>query len=164
MAKLVNSIKSPRIIYGLAMLIIFGIALFMRVYFQYDSVFTDGWVRFHENDPWYHMRQIENLSYHFPHLNSFDPYVDYPGGQNITSAPFLDILVGFFIWVIGLGSPSPRVIETVGAFFPAILGALITVPVYFIGKELVNKKAGIIAAALIAILPGQFMGRTLLGV
>ena len=31
-------------------------------------------------------------------------------------------------------------IETLGAYFPAILGALVTVPVYFIGKELFSRK------------------------
>ncbi|MEE8471081.1 MAG: oligosaccharyl transferase, archaeosortase A system-associated, partial [Dehalococcoidia bacterium] len=98
----------------------------------------------------------------------FDPYVYHPysHGPNWAAAgiaPFFDLLLGFFIWVIGLGSPSKQTIDTVGAFFPAILGALTTIPVYFIGKELFNKKAGLLAAALIAILPGQFLLRSLLG-
>jgi dolichyl-diphosphooligosaccharide--protein glycosyltransferase len=54
----------------------------------------------------------------------------------------------------------------VGDFFaisPAIIGALVTVPVYFIGRVLFNWRVGLIAASLIAILPGGFMRRTLLG-
>jgi dolichyl-diphosphooligosaccharide--protein glycosyltransferase len=35
--------------------------------------------------------------------------------------------------------------------------------VYFIGKELFNRWAGVIAAALVAILPGEFLHRSLLG-
>ncbi len=93
----------------------------------------------------------------------FDPYFIYPGGAPIGSPPFFYLFVGFFAWLFGAGSPSEKVIETVGAYIPAILGALVTVPVFFIGREVFNKKAGIIAAALIAILPGQFLWRSMLG-
>jgi len=155
--------SSSRATYGLALAIIFCIAFFIRVYFPYDNVFADGWVRFQINDPWVHMRVIENLVQHFPHRMPFDPYGFYPSGQAVATAPFFDWLLGFFIWVFGAGSPSPGMIETLGAYFPAILGALVTIPVYFIGKEIFNRKAGILAAALIAILPGEFLLRSLLG-
>ena len=154
---------STRILYGLALALAFGVALFIRVYFPHDNVFAGDWVRFQINDPWYHMRQVENLVHHFPHQSLFDPYRLYPGGQNVDTAPFFDLLLGFFIWVIDAGSPSKNVIETVGAYFPAILGALVTIPVYFIGKELFSRTAGLLAAFLIAILPGEFLMRSLLG-
>jgi dolichyl-phosphooligosaccharide-protein glycotransferase len=154
---------SPAIIYGVALALIFGFALFLRTYFPYHNVFTGTWVRFQYEDAYYHVRLIENLSHHFPHSIYFDPFTFYPHGQTVYFAPFFDILVGFFVWVIGLGHPSTHVIETVEAYFPAILGALVTFPVYFIGKELFNRKVGLIAAALVVILPGQFLLRSLLG-
>jgi dolichyl-phosphooligosaccharide-protein glycotransferase len=154
---------STTVIYGVALALIFAFALFLRTYFPYHNVFTGTWVRFQYEDAYYHMRVIENLSHHFPHRIFFDPFTFYPHGQTVFFAPFFDILVGFFIWVIGLGSPSEHVIETVAAYFPAILGALTIFPVYFIGKELFNRKVGLIAAALVAILPGQFLLRSLLG-
>jgi dolichyl-diphosphooligosaccharide--protein glycosyltransferase len=154
---------SAGVVYGLALAFIFGIALFLRTYFSYHDVFTGDWVRFQSEDAYYHMRLIENLSHHFPHRIYFDPFTFYPHGQTVYFAPFFDLFIGFFIWVIGLGSPSTHVIETVGAYFPAVLGALVTFPVYFIGKELFNRKAGLIAAALVVILPGQFLSRSLLG-
>jgi len=46
---------------------------------------------------------------------------------------------------------------------PAILGSLTIIPVYFIGKELFNRWAGVIAAALLVVLPGEFLHRSLLG-
>ncbi|TET14156.1 MAG: oligosaccharyl transferase, archaeosortase A system-associated [Dehalococcoidia bacterium] len=149
--------------YGLALAFIFGIAFFIRVYFPYDNVFAGDWVRFQINDPWYHMRVIENLVQHFPNRMPFDPYGFYPSGQEVATAPFFDWLAGFFIWVLGAGSPSKGLIETLGAYFPVILGALVTIPVFFIGKELFNRKAGLLAAFLIAILPGFFLQRSLLG-
>jgi oligosaccharyl transferase (archaeosortase A-associated) len=154
---------SARYSYGLMLLLIFAIALSLRVLLPYDSVFGGGWVRFAENDPWYHMRLVENLLEHFPHRISFDPYTFFPRGQAVYFAPFFDLLLGFTLWVIGLGSPSQHMIETVGAYFPAILGALVTIPVYFIGKELFNRNAGLLSAALVAILPGEFLTRSLLG-
>jgi len=149
--------------YGLALALIFGIAFFIRVYFPYDNVFAGDWVRFQINDPWYHMRVIENLVQHFPDRMPFDPYGFYPSGLKVATAPFFDWLAGFFIWVFGAGSPSKGLIETLGAYFPVILGALVTIPVFLIGKELFNKKVGILAAALVAILPGFFLQRSLLG-
>ncbi|MCK4362215.1 MAG: hypothetical protein KAW13_02930 [Dehalococcoidia bacterium] len=149
--------------YGIALLIIFGIALALRVWLPYENVFMGDWVNFGGNDPWYHMRLVENLVQHFPHLIAFDPFTLFPYGQDAPFAPFFDLLLGFFIWVIGLGSPTQHTIETVGAYFPAILGALVTIPVYFIGRELFNRNVGLLSAALIAILPGQFLLRSLLG-
>jgi len=154
---------SRRAIYGIVLLLIFGIALSLRVCLPYEVVFGGDWVRFGGNDPWYHMRLVENLVQHFPHRIAFEPYTLYPSGQAVPFAPFFDLLLGFFIWVIGLGNPSPHTIETVGAYFPAILGALVTIPVYFIGRELFNRNVGLLAAGLIAILPGEFLFRSLLG-
>lgn len=169
MSKLLIRVKlSITTTYGVALLIIFGVALFIRTYFPHENVFAGDWVRFQLNDPWVHMRQVENLVHHFPYRMPFDPYMIHPldinpGAIGVGIAPLFDMLLGFFIWAIGIGSPSKQIIDTVGAYFPAILGALLTIPVYFIGKELFNRKAGILAAALIAILPGQFLMRSLLG-
>jgi len=150
-------------IYGIILLIIFGIALALRVCLVYGNVFIGDGVRFMSVDPWYHMRLVENLVRHFPHIIGFDPFTLYPYGQEVWFAPFFDLLLGFFIWVIGLGNPTQHTIETVGAYFPAILGALVTIPVYFIGRELFNRNVGLLSAGLIAILPGQFLFRSLLG-
>ena len=100
---------------------------------------------------------------HFPHRIAFDPFTLFPIGQDVPFAPFFDLLLGSFIWVIGLGSPTQHTIEIVGAYFPAILGAVVTVPVYFVGRELFNRNVGLLSAALIAILPGQYFFRSLLG-
>ena len=111
------NIKSARTKCALAMAAIFGIALFLRVYFPYHNVFAAGWVDFQETDCWYNMRQVLSLALHFPHRNLFDPYFIYPGGSSIGSPPFFYLLLGFFAWVFGAGSPSQKVIETVGAYF-----------------------------------------------
>ena len=154
---------SVKAIYAVVLLLIFGVALVLRVCLPYDNVFVGDWVRFGLNDPWYHMRLVDNLVQHFPQYISFDPYTHYPFGIDAPFAPFFDLLLGFVIWVIGVGSPTQHTVEVVGAFFPAVLGALVTVPVYFIGRELFSRPVGLLSAALVAILPGEFLFRSLLG-
>ena len=109
------------------------------------------------------MRQVDNLVHNFPHLISFDPYMRYPGGLWLGSLNLFVYLLGGITWLIGLGLPTQHTIDMVGVYFPAVLGALTVIPVYFIGKELFNRWAGVIAAGLIAILPGEYLGRTFLG-
>jgi len=150
-------------LYGIILLVIFGISLALRVTLPYENVFTGDAVIFGGTDPWYHMRLVENLVQHFPHIIAFDPYTLYPYGQEVAWSPFVDLLIGSIIWVISWGSATQQTIETVGAYFPAILGALVTIPVYFIGREIFNRNVGLLSAALIAILPGQFLHRSLLG-
>lgn len=53
--------------------------------------------------------------------------------------------------------------DIVGVYLPAVLGALTILLVYFIGKELFNRRVGILAAGLIAYMPGEFLGRSILG-
>ncbi len=154
---------SPRAAVGVALLIIFGVALWLRIGPPYDAVFVGDWVRFSGHDPWYHMRLVENLVQHFPSRIAFDPFTIFPYGQDVFFAPFYDLLLGFVIWVVGAGSPSQRLVEVVGAYFPAVLGALTVIPVYFLGRELFGRGAGLLSAGLIAILPGEFLFRSLLG-
>ncbi len=150
--------------YFLILLAIFALSLILRIVFRQDAVFGSDWVRFAETDPWYHIRLIENLLHHFPQNITFDPYTFFPFGRNVYFAPLFDLLLGSVIWVIGAGSPSQHTLEVVAAYFPAVMGALVTVPVFFIGKELFGRKTGLICAALIAVLPGNFLARSLLGV
>ncbi|MDY6916502.1 MAG: oligosaccharyl transferase, archaeosortase A system-associated [Chloroflexota bacterium] len=154
----------PKAVYGILMLLIFGIALSLRLCPPYDSVFGGDWVRFGMTDSWYHIRLAENLAQHFPQRIGFDPFTWYPFGQGVYFAPFFDLLLGLVIWVAGLGTPTQHTVEVVAAYFPAVLGALATVPVYFVGKTLFNRTVGLLSAGLIAILPGEFLLRSVLGV
>jgi dolichyl-diphosphooligosaccharide--protein glycosyltransferase len=65
--------------------------------------------------------------------------------------------------ILGLGHPSSHLVDTVGAYFPAVLGALTVIPVYYIGKYIGGHKTGILAAILIAFAPGQFLSRSMIG-
>lgn len=139
------------------------VAYVLRTRFVHGQVFVGDEVRFLVTDSWIHLRLVENLVHHFPWQNTFDPYALFPGGQYVPVAPLFDWVLAAAIVVIGRGSPTPRTVEVVAAYYPVILGVLTVVPVYLIAKRLFSRPAGLIAAGLIALHPGHFLSRSLLG-
>jgi len=110
------------------------------------------------------MRLLDNISHHFPVLGNTDPYFQFPGDYNPLCLPqFYIYLMGFFAWLFDAGSPSQHTVDLIGVFFPAVIGALMAIPVFFIAREVFHKWAGLIAAAVISVLPGEYLVRTLLG-
>ena len=154
---------SPKLVAGIIVALFFGVALYLRIVLPYDQVFSGDWIKFTGVDAYHFMRQVDNLVHNFPHLMSFDPYMRYPHGSQLSGLNFFVYLLSGVIWLVGLGSPTQHTIDIVGVYFPAIVGAFTVIPVYFIGKALLNRGAGVIAAGLIAIYPGVSMGHSILG-
>jgi len=96
-------------------------------------------------------------------LNTIDPYLLYPVPMSLGIERFFDYFLAALIWIAGLGSPTQHTVNLIGVYLPAILGALVVIPVYFIGKTLVNRWVGVLAAGLIAFSPGEFLGRSIIG-
>ncbi|MEA1945176.1 MAG: oligosaccharyl transferase, archaeosortase A system-associated, partial [Euryarchaeota archaeon] len=150
--------------FGALLTIIFAIALYIRAVLPYKSVFlADGTVRFGGNDPWYHMRIVDYILHNYPHTLTYDAFTQFPYGHFQHYGPLYDQAIAFISIVLGLGHPDMHLVNTVGAYFPTVLGALVVIPVYFIGKHLHNRGTGLLAALIIATLPGQFLSRSLLG-
>lgn len=139
------------------------IALYIRVRPSAGVFLSNGFVRFGGNDPWYHLRNVESILYNYPNMLWFDAYTSFPKGTGQIFAPLFDMVLATFIWVITLGNPTPEQIQTLCAYYPAILGALVIIPTYFAGKYVFNRNVGLLAAILIAIAPGQFLSRSIIG-
>lgn len=154
---------SPGLIASIIVALFVGVALYLRIVLPYDQVFSGDWIKFTDTDAYHFMRQVDNLVHNFPHLISFDPYMRYPHGLQLGSLNLFVYLLSGIIWLVGLGSPTQHTVDIVGVYFPAIVGALTVIPVYFVGKTLFNRWVGVIAAGLIAIYPGEFLGRSILG-
>ncbi|MDR7665063.1 oligosaccharyl transferase, archaeosortase A system-associated [Methanosarcina sp. Z-7115] len=149
--------------YTLAVAIIGFVSLWVRT-LPSDTVFlSNGFVKFTSNDAWYHIRTLNVLLENYPHRMFFNPMTNYPYGSYIHFGPLFDQMMAISSLVLGLGNPSAALVNTVGAYFPAVLGALTVIPVYYIGKYLGGHKAGILAAILIAFAPGQFLARSIIG-
>ncbi|MFA4955767.1 MAG: oligosaccharyl transferase, archaeosortase A system-associated [Candidatus Methanoperedens sp.] len=146
---------------------IFLFSFYIRGITPIKTVFQQGIVGFAMDDSVFQMRLVENTIHFFPHRIFFDAFTMYPYGNQLSWGPLFAQMISFLALIAGFitsgGMPAQTTIDTIGAFFPAIIGALVVFPVYFIGKELVDTKAGLLAAFLIAILPGQFLSRSVLG-
>lgn len=149
------------------LLAIFLFSFYIRGIVPYKNVLEREVVGFAMDDSVMHMRLVENTVQFFPHRIFFDAFTYYPYGFYIHWGPLFDQMNAFFGLIAGFiahgGMPSRSIIETVGAFYPAVLGALVVFPIYFIGRELLDDKVGLLGAFLIAILPGQWLSRSILG-
>jgi dolichyl-diphosphooligosaccharide--protein glycosyltransferase len=153
---------NPKILIAIAIFLFFAVAFCLRVFLPYDVVFGSDTVRFTSGDAYYHMRLADNLVFNFPTHTGVDPFFKFGDAIPVTIR-FFGWLIAISSWIVGLGSPTQHTVDLVGAYLPTILAALTVIPVYFIGKELFGRWAGIIAAGVLAILPGEFMGRSILG-
>ncbi|MCX6663146.1 MAG: glycosyltransferase family 39 protein, partial [Euryarchaeota archaeon] len=148
---------------GVSLIAIFFLVLFMNSYFNIvsnvnmnpsgttmtDTFYLSG------PDPYYNMRLVDNTTQtgRFPFFSSNDPLLAYPFGKSGGRAPLLVMsAIGFSKLLVPFMSEA-NAIGYAMEFIPALFGALLVFPVYFIGKILFGKKAGLIAALLIAIIP-----------
>jgi dolichyl-diphosphooligosaccharide--protein glycosyltransferase len=132
---------------------------------SYDNYIFGSDVMFSGNDAWYHLREVSWTVRHWPTTMPFDPWTYFPYGTNAGQFGTLyDQIVATAALVVGLGSPSDQLIAKTLLVAPAVFGALTALPVYFIGKRLGNRIAGLLGAVLLALLPGLFLRRTLVGV
>jgi oligosaccharyl transferase (archaeosortase A-associated) len=159
----IKKLDWPKIIAVVALLSIVGLSLYIRIVLPYKKIFVDGEVWFRGTDPYYFMRHIENAAHNFPHVNTFDPYKVFPGGGTVLAQPFFVFLGGAIVLLFSFGSLAPHTVEVIGACIPPVLGTLTVVAVFFVGKVLFNKWVGLMSAALLIILPGEFLNRSLLG-
>jgi len=145
---------------------IFLLVLFLNSYFtissgasfnpegkSFDKFYLSG------PDPYYNMRLINETLYgekagHYPfYYGSVDPLLNYPLGKSGGRPPFLNMMAISFSRIL---TPFMSEVDAVGysmQFVPALFGALLIFPVYFIGEALFGKKAGLVAAFLVALIP-----------
>ncbi len=127
----------------------------------WDDVFG-GRVNFLENDSWYHVRLAENQVRNYPRRVTVDPYAS-PGGQYVAVAPLLDTIIATAAVVTQGRSATTEHIERVAALVPAVVGVLAVAAVWALATIAFDRRAGLIAGLLAAILPGHFLDRTLVG-
>jgi len=149
-------LKTWHIIAGL--IIISAFALFIRTYYAYPNVFHDGAVYFLETDAYYHMGAVDNILNN-PHAIPFLSLIQ----QELTAHRLMALLIAATAWIVGLGSPSPYLIDTVGAVIPPIASIAVILMVYALTAKLFGKWVALISCAFVAVIPSEFLHRSLLG-
>ncbi|MGD0855515.1 MAG: oligosaccharyl transferase, archaeosortase A system-associated [Dehalococcoidia bacterium] len=160
---MVKNFRISDLVVPALLVVIAAVSLYIRIALPYDGVFTANIIKLTGDDAYYYMRLVDNIVYNFPHLTPFDPYYLYPDGGNTGTFPDLwGYFIAFIAWLLNACRFSQQGIDTVAVFIPPVIGTLVIVPLYFTGKEIFNRWAGVLAAAIYVILPVE-VGRSLLG-
>ena len=109
-------------------------------------------------DPYYNMRLVDETLYgenqgFYPYYADADPLLNYPIGRSGSRAPLFNMMAIGFSRVLTPFMPEIDAVGYAMQFVPALFGALLVFPVYFIGKAVYSKKAGLLAALFIAFIP-----------
>ena len=141
---------------GLILLLILGLALFLRVYFVYGEFapagyWTGGGDYSGGSDPFYWERALL-YSFTTGKEISIDHAMNYPIGFPDVRPPLFDWfnLLGGYLISPAFGSAWDAMVWMLN-MNAAIFGVLSIIPAYLIGKEAFNRRAGILAALLLAI-------------
>ncbi|HTX44086.1 MAG TPA: oligosaccharyl transferase, archaeosortase A system-associated [Methanocella sp.] len=164
--KAIALVKSNFSLYTVAIALLAAFMFYVRTLI-YSAVFTNwpgDYVNVSADDGVYHMRLLYNTLQHFPFRILYDPFTHFPYGNTIHFGPLYELIPATFLMIVGLGNPSPHLIDTVAAFYPVVLAALVVIPTYYIGKKLFGKAAGLLSALIVAFLPGALLWRSMLGV
>ena len=139
---------------------LFCLVLFMNSFFVFTSGVAhnpDGdtlGTRFYlfGPDPYYNMRTCEQTMENGYYSPIDDPLLNYPIGGKGARPPLFNMIA------VGVATLAGGSIDALGwtiLCLPAIYGALLIFPVYSIGKELFNKKVGLLSAMLLPIIPAH---------
>jgi dolichyl-diphosphooligosaccharide--protein glycosyltransferase len=145
-----------------AVALVAAAAFAIRIYPAWNGVFGGAQPNFLETDAWYHLRLAENQVRNFPWRITIDPFAS-PDGQYVPIAPLYDTLTATAVF-LGYGRDARADdIAAVAAFVPPVLGTLAIVAAWALGRRVFGPRAGVLGAAMLAVLPGHFMDRTMLG-
>ncbi|MDH5021356.1 oligosaccharyl transferase, archaeosortase A system-associated [Halobacterium rubrum] len=130
----------------------------------WENFTQDGQVYLSGNDAYYHLRQVTYTVRNYPDTMPFDPWTNFPNGTLAGQfGTLFDQILATVALVVGLGSPSENTIAMVLVIAPPVFGALLAIPVYFMGKRLGGRLGGVFSAVILGLLPGYFMIRTRAG-
>ncbi|MFB6164275.1 MAG: oligosaccharyl transferase, archaeosortase A system-associated [Haloarculaceae archaeon] len=145
------------------LLFLVGFMFWVRVR-SWSNFVRNGEVFFNGNDPWYHYRTVQYTVAHYPQTMPFDPWTYFPHGTS--SAQFgtlYDQLVATVALIVGLGHPDTKTVALTLLIAPAVIGALVAVPVYLMGKRVGGRFGGLVGVLALALSTGGFLQRSLVG-
>jgi len=142
---------------------LFGFMFWVRAR-TWENFVVDGTVLFSGNDAWYHLREASYTVANWPNTMPFDPWTEFPFGTSVSQfGTLFDQLIATTAILLGLGAPNDQLIRMVHLFAPAVFGAAVVVPTYFLGKRVGDRIGGLIAALVVALSAGELLRRSLVG-
>ena len=140
----------------IALVLIFFLAVYLRSYFAFDLATDTGFVVSGGSDSYYHKRVIDYVVDTGHHLVG-EPLLAYPFGSQASGRPPL------FDWSVAVsGMALAPLFQDVDTsvwysfiFSTALWGALTVFPMYFLTKGAFGRKAAMLAAFLLAVMPAH---------
>ena len=121
---------------------------------KYDSLYSF--------DPYWHIRAVGYILQ--GGLPAMDPLSFYHQGVSYAGRPtffwYVTVLI-YIIFTLG-ASYHKQLLMEFARVLPAVFGALISVAMYYLGKEMYNKKVGLVMGVIAATIPA-FVYRTMAG-
>ncbi|MFX0067325.1 MAG: STT3 domain-containing protein, partial [Candidatus Hermodarchaeota archaeon] len=148
-----SNISRTTILHHSALVLIFIIALIVRLY-----PFLRFEIKLKAFDPYSQLKAARYIEANG--LLSFFGWADsdswYPWGRNwgtsqYIGTPLSAVIVHLFLKLVGINVS----LEVVAYFVPAIFGALSVLAIYLLGKEVGNKRVGLIAAFFLSVSPAH---------
>jgi dolichyl-diphosphooligosaccharide--protein glycosyltransferase len=153
------TVKTTNILFFTAL----SLVLFLTVLIRLSPVASGNFL-IKAFDPWIQYYNAEYLSTHsvFEYFNWVDIKSWYPEGYNRSNLrPGLTFtVVTIFQLINAIGIPVS--LYDVCFYFPAFMGAASVLAIYLLGKEVLDRRCGLVAAFFLAFNPG-FMQRTMAG-
>ena len=167
LGKLRVNISHAKIISISALLLILFIALTIRI-LPLRWEIPSGNVRLNEFDPYYQFILTRNMVQNGNPLSPYypTPYIEthlwYPQGLDMSrSLPALPMTAAALYGIVTFLGVNVDLMTFV-SFLPAIAGMLSVFVIYFLGKDMAGKPAGLLAALFLALSPA-YIQRTSLG-
>jgi len=136
------------------LILLFAVALFTRTYFGYDTA-MDGYLVSGGSDSYYWQRIIDYSAETGKQLY-WDPVINYPDGIRNPRPPFYSMsIVVPAVFAQGLFESLDDAVGWSLLWSTAFWGALTIIPTYFVGKEIFGRRAGLVAAFFLAIMPSH---------
>ena len=153
-------IKKSNVVFYIALILVIALAIGVRVVpiIRGDMLIKafDPWIQFYNSEYLAEHGLYEYFTWHDLKSWNFTGGVQranlYPG-LIFTSAAIFKILTFFGV---------PITLYEVCYFFPAFMGGMTVLAMFFLGKEVLDEKAGLVAAFFLALSPGHIQ-RTVAG-
>lgn len=136
---------------ALALLVIIVVAFALRTVFAYGISADGDFALSGGSSAQYHLHVVESILNGSYSLT--DSSVNYPIGGLAVYPPLMDFLaagVASLLTAFGMGTTEAASAALAG--IPPVIGALTCIPVYLIGKEMFDRRVGVVAALVFAFL------------
>ena len=112
-------------------------------------------------DPWYTVRQVEQILPNFPEYSWFDPMLSFPYGKVVDWGPVFPLFAALLALIAGASTQGEIILAINWA--PVLLGLLMIPLTFLIGRLIWDSRAGWISAMLICVVGGETLFRSFYG-